>query len=1041
MAERPNRRGLQRANTAVAGVIVTVLALALAAMWQSRRAADLQASAERSRQRAEQAESQALQDLWRALVAEARATRLGQSLGRREEGLETIRRAAAIASSADLRNEAIATLALPDFRIESRVPIDGSMRSITFDDTLGLSAVALTNGSVLVRRTVDGTEVHRLVRAAAGVPEAHGVPVNLTFAPDSRALSVRYARGALAVFDLTTGQVRFTRDTDTARRPASRGLFSSDSRHLVAPVFTPDGFEVMDAVTGATVAHFPKISSYHHAAVRPGTNQFVAYSEGVVYLIDWDRRAVVLEHPYPDGSRVMAWNRDGTRLAIGGGAPRVQVLELASRRVVELSGHKGDVFDLHFDATGDRLAAITSGSATRIWDLRDGQAVATSEDRRLARWGANGLTGWVVPQRHLEVRREANNPSFVTLRASPTDSDGSTMDVSPDGAWAATLGEPDAVLLWDLSGRRHPARVVLTNLQSLCFHPRQPSLVVLRDYGIEEHRLRDTADGQPGFEGAPVLVPAPSGKRPDLVTASADGGTRAYVERSSGSIWVENMAARTAPVRLEKILHSSVLRSSGSAHGTGSLALSPNGRWLVVAADGGWGAYLFDARTGQPVREVDPNTGGVQFSLDGRWLVLAAAPYCRVFRTADWSVAWTKPMDADRPSYTGSAAFSPDGSQVACVLSANQVTLAMVSDGRELALLESPEGAIITRARWTPDGSRLVLATRENYLNIWQPVALNRELASLGLAWDAPFKALSRDPMAAVSPARPSHEWMVPTLFICAAAVAGVALVALRHHRLLVDEFAQAEALAHRREQELHMERELGDLKSRFVAMVSHEFRTPLGITMSAVELLRHHLELLPETKRQELLTDIFESTRHMAGLMEQVLLLGRFEAGKLAFRPVRTDLAALGHKLVDESLSATHHRCPIRLVVEPAALGEGAVDESLLRHMIGNLLSNAVKYSPAGSPVDLTMAREQASAVFAVCDRGIGIPEADLAKLFQAFHRGGNVGETQGTGLGLVIVKRCVDLHGGTIRVDSVPGQGTTFTVRLPAFAIEGAP
>lgn len=230
----------------------------------------------------------------------------------------------------------------------------------------------------------------------------------------------------------------------------------------------------------------------------------------------------------------------------------------------------------------------------------------------------------------------------------------------------------------------------------------------------------------------------------------------------------------------------------------------------------------------------------------------------------------------------------------------------------------------------------------------------------------------------------------------------------------------------------LATERELGELKNRFVSMVSHEFRTPLGITMSAIELLRNHLDLLDDAKRKELFDDIFGSTRHMAGLMEQVLLLGRVEAGKLGYRPAPLDLAALCHKLADESLSTTNRRCPIKVEVD-ASLSETRADESLLRHIFSNLLSNAVKYSPEGTAVEFTARRDGRTAIFTVRDRGIGIPEVDLPKLFQAFHRATNVGDAPGTGLGLVIVKRCAELHGGTIEVESKTGEGTRFTVRVP--------
>jgi signal transduction histidine kinase len=232
----------------------------------------------------------------------------------------------------------------------------------------------------------------------------------------------------------------------------------------------------------------------------------------------------------------------------------------------------------------------------------------------------------------------------------------------------------------------------------------------------------------------------------------------------------------------------------------------------------------------------------------------------------------------------------------------------------------------------------------------------------------------------------------------------------------------------------LAQEREIGELKSRFVSLVSHEFRTPLGVTMSAVELLRHYRERLPAEELDQLLGDIHSATVRMSAMMEQVLLLGRAEAGKLGFQKSPIILEELTDKLRDETLSASGGKCPLRYVVENDVSGASG-DEALLRHIFSNLLSNAVKYSAPASPVDFRVARIGKNAVFTVKDSGIGIPEKDQARLFEAFHRAGNVGEREGTGLGLLIVKRCVDLHGGTISVVSAEGEGTTFVVTLPLF------
>jgi PAS domain S-box-containing protein len=229
-------------------------------------------------------------------------------------------------------------------------------------------------------------------------------------------------------------------------------------------------------------------------------------------------------------------------------------------------------------------------------------------------------------------------------------------------------------------------------------------------------------------------------------------------------------------------------------------------------------------------------------------------------------------------------------------------------------------------------------------------------------------------------------------------------------------------------------EKELSQLKSNFVSMVSHEFRTPLGIIQSSAELLRDFHEKMPPAERHEQLESISRNTRRMAGMMEEVLVLSRLDAGKLNFQPAALDLNTFCRRVVDEVLSATNRRCGIELSLN-AIPPEARADERLLGHIFTNLLSNAVKYSEAGSTVHFLAERKGSDAVCVIRDQGIGIPEEDQRQLFKAFHRGSNVGTRPGTGLGLLLVKRCADLHGGKVQVESKFGEGTTVTVIFSAF------
>ncbi len=235
----------------------------------------------------------------------------------------------------------------------------------------------------------------------------------------------------------------------------------------------------------------------------------------------------------------------------------------------------------------------------------------------------------------------------------------------------------------------------------------------------------------------------------------------------------------------------------------------------------------------------------------------------------------------------------------------------------------------------------------------------------------------------------------------------------------------------------LAREKELSQLKSNFVSMVSHEFRTPLGIIQSSAELLRDFRGKMQPAEFNEQLESITRNTGRMAGMMEEVLVLSRLDAGKLDFKPVSLDLNLFCRRVVDEVLSATNRRCVIEfsLASVPA---EGDADEQLLGHIFTNLLSNAVKYSEPGATVRFAIERDGVDAVCVVQDQGIGISEDDQKQLFKAFHRGSNVGSRAGTGLGLLLVKRCAQLHRGRVQVTSKVGEGTTVTVRLPLFPHE---
>ncbi len=230
----------------------------------------------------------------------------------------------------------------------------------------------------------------------------------------------------------------------------------------------------------------------------------------------------------------------------------------------------------------------------------------------------------------------------------------------------------------------------------------------------------------------------------------------------------------------------------------------------------------------------------------------------------------------------------------------------------------------------------------------------------------------------------------------------------------------------------LDRQKELNELRSRFVAMTSHEFRTPLATILSSAELLKYYGDRMPDIEKADVIRSIESSVQRMARMLDRVLLIGKVEAQMLEFKPGKIDLVALCLGLVEEARNQLPDSpCTVRTEFAKD-VGWGMYDEKLLGHIFGNLLSNAIKYSPQGGEISFKVYRLGDETVFEVLDQGIGIPSDEVGHLFESFHRSSNVGNIQGTGLGLAIVKNSVDLHGGRIAVESEAGRGTCFRVTL---------
>lgn len=230
----------------------------------------------------------------------------------------------------------------------------------------------------------------------------------------------------------------------------------------------------------------------------------------------------------------------------------------------------------------------------------------------------------------------------------------------------------------------------------------------------------------------------------------------------------------------------------------------------------------------------------------------------------------------------------------------------------------------------------------------------------------------------------------------------------------------------------LERERELNELKSRFVSIASHEFRTPLSTVLSSASLIDQYNQRAEKDKVHKHVQRIKSSVNHLTSILNDFLSLGKLEEGKIdvAIEPVPV---AEFLKEIEEEL-ASNLKTGQRLVIDYVSAPETFdTDPRILRNILFNLISNASKYSDADTAISVTCAKQGRDVVFVVRDEGIGIPVEDQKHMFDRFFRASNAGNVQGTGLGLNIVKRYVDLLKGSISFASDLGKGSIFTVKIP--------
>ena len=229
----------------------------------------------------------------------------------------------------------------------------------------------------------------------------------------------------------------------------------------------------------------------------------------------------------------------------------------------------------------------------------------------------------------------------------------------------------------------------------------------------------------------------------------------------------------------------------------------------------------------------------------------------------------------------------------------------------------------------------------------------------------------------------------------------------------------------------LDKEKQLSEIKGRFVSMASHEFRTPLSTVLSSASLLSKYTTTEEQDKRNRHVEKIKNSVKHLNDILEDFLSLGKLNEGKVEVQNTKFDLKAFMEDTIDEMKGLL--KKDQYFIFQHEGMNTVCSDRKLLKNIIFNLTTNAIKFSDEGAPLELRSKITNDTMQLTIKDKGIGISEDDLEHLYSSFYRGRNAMNIQGTGLGLHIVKRYVELLSGTIELKSKLGEGSTFCITIP--------
>jgi WD40 repeat protein len=674
---------------------------AAAVLWQWREAEAARAVAERVQQ-------DLRQELWTSRLAEARANRWGGRAGRRFDSLEAIRQAAVIRPSLELRNEAVACLALPDVRVQRWVENRTELFGYALDEAFERYACAYQDASISLRRLRDRSEIMRFP-ARGRVEHSH-----LLFSHQGRFLSQRTTTKEnvpSGVWDTSRGQ-----------------LVLAPSFSVRSTCFTPDDKQVIlaeaggkihfcDLATGAETGELTAPPVVNHVAVDPEGKRVAVSRESdpSVIVFDLATKTICASFTNAVGVGFMSWSPDGQVLACPS-SDRLYLWNVATGERQILEGHRGVVTAALFNHQGDLLVSAGWDGMIRLWDPKLALHLVSlpggwtqngfdASDRRLA-FGVSGHQNGVCEVSAARECRRLGRTAAVWSGA-----------FSADGRVLATASS-DGVRFWQVPMNRLLAHLPMPEARSVMWHPNGTNLIT---------------SGWPGIELWPIGLSANAiavdlGPARQLASLPRERAGLA----ADGRFVVAVHSADAELVAIELDHPEQPRRFTGHANAS-SVSISPNGKWFATGTWHGTGVKVWSTDTWKPIQELRVTGNAVcSFTPDDRWLVTSSGEECCLWSADTWEPRWRLPRDRAGDMH-GGIALSADPPMAALLHGRDRgLKLVSIPDGRELAFLDTGEPLCFSR-----DGS-LLATTSEDHRNVlvWDLRLIRKELRALGLDWD-----------------------------------------------------------------------------------------------------------------------------------------------------------------------------------------------------------------------------------------------------------------------------------------------------------------